>query len=175
MSNRELTAVEKTIIRAIVADAGSKAVVEELLAIANEYVAESGLTAKVDETARIKAEEKADLEREAEVTRQAKADEVSQVIDTAPAKLPATPSALVVGLTVREVGMLVKIAESEYNDGDITGQTWADCICADRAEAGLVGNLAKKGMVACYGAGREKVVNLTPRGVDGYKAAKMLG
>ena len=171
---RELTQVEKNIIRAIYEEAGPQAMVTYLCELAAEANAkaladqESGVAAEV---ARIKAEEKASMAAEAEAIRAAKAAEISGALGGSD-KVGNRASALVVGLTVREVGMVVRIAESDYTDGDPAATIWASVVCESRADSALVANLAKKGLCANYGSGHEATMRLTDKGLAAYCAAR---
>jgi hypothetical protein len=173
MGKRELTGVEKAIIRAIYAEAGPSSMVTYLCELAAESNAKAEREAEsvADRVARIKAEEKADLDREAEAIRRAKAEELAAVSGALGVsdQVGARPSAIVVGLTVREAGMLVRIGETDYNDGDPEGSTWANVVCDNRADAALMANLSKKGHICCVGSGREATVALTDTGLAAYR------
>jgi hypothetical protein len=156
MANRDLTSVEKAIIRAIYEEAGPSGMVTylcELAAESNEKAIRDQETGVAAEVARVKAEEEAAVSGSLGVSD----------------KVGARASSVVVGLTVREAGMLVRIGETDYNDGDPEGATWANVICDNRADSALVANLSKKGFVCCVGSGREATVELTDTGLVAYR------
>lgn len=83
-------------------------------------------------------------------------------------------------VTPLQAKMLVKIAESEFNnmDGGVpveledVGSIWADVIIENAEDKGTFTSLMNAGLAGRAGKGRDTVVWLTQAGFDAYLAAK---
>lgn len=71
-------------------------------------------------------------------------------------------------LTQNEKEMILAIVNSEYSSepGDLV---WSFSVCGTKEKAGVVGSLAKKGLVSCQDYDGEDAVALTDKGIAEYK------
>lgn len=82
-------------------------------------------------------------------------------------------------LTNNEITMLCMIATSEYcNNGSPPTMAsectpvWSNCLrgLPSTSIPGVISSLSKKGLVACYGRGKDATVELTSAGFDAWSA-----
>ena len=81
--------------------------------------------------------------------------------------------------TTLENKVLLAIGFNDYGDGPGT-EIWADCINDSRrpsgiegkALSGVVASLKKKGLVHCYGDGRDAGIRMTETGIAAFEILK---